>query len=222
MAAQRFWNWVNSLTAKETLDGTEEFYINDGGVSKKIAFSTIQDNVIEEGWRDLIADITIRNNPATDPTWAVIGTSPFWAYKFAIGDKVWIYFHINHDYKVGGAIHLHSHWLSDGTDTTNAVKWQFTYSVIKGHNQTGGDLSMTGTPVTVSTVSGGQYRHMISEVSASIDVTNAEVDALVCVVIERVTNGATDSTNGIFLLTADCHYEANRFTTPNKAPDFYA
>lgn len=35
MAAQRFWNWINSLSAKTALTGSEELYINDAGVSKK-------------------------------------------------------------------------------------------------------------------------------------------------------------------------------------------
>lgn len=174
------------------------------------------------GWRDLTADITLRGSNQADPSWAQIGASPFYAYQFAVGKKVQIIFHINHDYDPGGAIHLHAHWLSGGTDVTNTVKWQFTYSVMKGHNQTGGDLDTTGTVVSVEAASGGQYRHMISETAASITLTNVEPDSLIVVVIERVTNAATENTDDIFLLTADCHYQASRFATPQKSPDFYA
>ena len=41
MAAQRFWNWVNSLTNHTDLSGTEELYINDGGVSKKTTIAAV-------------------------------------------------------------------------------------------------------------------------------------------------------------------------------------
>lgn len=41
MAAQRFWSWVSSLSAKTTLAGTEELHINDAGTSKKTTFSDI-------------------------------------------------------------------------------------------------------------------------------------------------------------------------------------
>lgn len=33
------------------------------------------------GWKDITAPITVRGVAATDPTWARIGTSNFWAYE---------------------------------------------------------------------------------------------------------------------------------------------
>ena len=175
------------------------------------------------GWRDLTADIILRGR-TTDPDWTQVGTSPFWAYKADVGDKVWVFFHVNHDYVPGSEIYLHVHWMSGGTDTTNQVKWTLSYGIAKGHNQaSGGDFPIASpTTVSVDDAPGGQYRHMISETATSITVTNAEVDSLIWVQVERVTNGATENTDDIFLLTVDCHYQASRFATPNKAPDFYA
>jgi hypothetical protein len=41
MAAQRFWNWVNSLSNHTDLSGTEELYINDAGISKKTTIAAV-------------------------------------------------------------------------------------------------------------------------------------------------------------------------------------
>jgi hypothetical protein len=174
------------------------------------------------GWKDLTGDIILRGK-VTDPEWAQVGASPFWAYKAAIGDIVWLFFHINHDYKPGGDIYLHVHWMSGGTGT-EPVAWQFNYGIAKGHNQAnGGDFPIAApNSATVNQAPGGQYRHMVTETALPIDNTNAEVDALLWVAVERVTNGATNNTDDIFLLTVDCHYQAERIATPNRAPDFYA
>lgn len=174
------------------------------------------------GWKDITSDIVLRGSQVVDPTWAQIGASPFWGYQFALTKQVWTTFHINHDYVAGGAIHLHAHWLSAGVDVTNPVKWRFVYSIVKGHNQAvGGTLDLTGTTVDVSEVSGGAYRHMITETPVTLDVTHAEPDSLILVTVQRVTNGATDNTDAVFLMMCDCHYEASRLATPNKNPDFY-
>lgn len=175
------------------------------------------------GWRDLTSDITIRGR-VTDPTWAQIGSSPFWGYQFDVGDKVWSNFHINHDYVPGAPIFLHIHWLSGGSDTTNTTKWKLDYMIAKGHQQgTDSDFPVAAyETVYLEQASTGQYRHMVSETSVSIELDRAEVDSLIMVSYERVTNGATDNTDGIFLLTSDCHYQAARWATPNRLPDFYA
>ena len=39
----RFVSWLTGLTAKATLAGTEELYINDGGTSKKVVASAFTD-----------------------------------------------------------------------------------------------------------------------------------------------------------------------------------
>ena len=213
-------------TTSDAIDITANAALTTLSVSDSLTLGKTMDVYVGDlvvGWKDLLGQIQLRGK-TTDPTWTQIGTSPFWGFKTAIGNKIWLFFHINHDYKPGGDILLHVHWTSAGTDTTNAVAFRFDYTVAKGHNQASGGTFNIGSPttVTIAQASGAQYRHMVTEMETTIDVTNAEPDSVIWVQVERVTNGATDNTDDIYLLLVDCHYQMSRFATPQKAPDFYA
>jgi hypothetical protein len=171
------------------------------------------------GWRDLVGQIEVRGVGSNDPSWAQMGAGPFRAYKFGLNDEVWITYHIDHDYAPGSLIYLHTHWTPSGTDP-NSVKWQFDYTITKGHEQQ--QIDVNGTIITSEqTPEGTAWTHHISEIIAGLDGNVAEPDALVKVRVKRITNGGTDNTDDIFLLTTDCHYQADRLSTPNKAPNFY-
>jgi hypothetical protein len=172
-----------------------------------------------KGWRDITSEVKARGTGPTDPGWNQINTTGFWAYNFSIGDKVWLSFHLPHDYIKGTDVFLHSHWLPDGVNT-NSVKWQFTYAYAHGHNQAAFNFG-SPTVVTAEQIVGGtQYQHYVTE---SVAQTIAmEPDGILEVEIERITNGGTDNTDGIFLLTADVHFESNSIGTLNRSPDFYA
>lgn len=194
----------------------------------KPVLSDISDGLIDTGWRDIISDITVRGTGSGSPTWTKMGNSPFWGYVFTVGKECWTTFHINHDYKPNGNIHLHVHWTSSGTDTRPIV-WQFEYAITKGHNQaSGGTFPLANTPFVTGTEtlsvnpSGTPWRHMVSELTNSIITTNAEPDSLILIRLSRITNGAVDNTDNIFALTIDCHYQADRFATINKSPIFYS
>jgi hypothetical protein len=170
-----------------------------------------------EGWRDMVSDINTRGQLV--PTWSQMGSSNFWAHKFAINDECWATFHVDHDYKPGTGVYLHVHWTSDNT-STNTVRWEFTYTIAKGHNQS--NFNLTGTVVTATgTPHGTAWRHYVTE-TAEITSSEIEPDSLIHVRIKRITNGGTDNTNGIFCLKTDAHYFADRLATPNKSPDFYS
>ena len=171
------------------------------------------------GWRDITGPIIVKGVGSSDPNWAQIGDSVFFAYKFSIGDECWIPFHIPHDIVPGGDIHLHAHWISDGTNT-NPVKWEFTYMYARGFNQDAFDPD----GVVKSAQQNGPgvpYRHMVTETGAiSVDTLN-EPDGILYVKVERVTNDATDNNDDVFLLTADVHYQSTGMATFGKAPNFY-
>lgn len=180
-----------------------------------------EDHVVAEveGWRDLVSDVNVRGSVSV-PAWSQMGSSPFWGFLFQLNDEAWAVFHIDHDYKPGSPIYLHTHWTSDGSDV-NTVRWEFTYTVAKGHNQS--NFNMTGTTVTVTTTPNGTaWRHYISEIGTGISSSEFEPDALIIVRIRRITNGGTNNGDDIFLLKTDAHYQADRLTTPNKAPNFYS
>ena len=171
------------------------------------------------GWRDITGEVQTRGVGATDPAWTQIGSGPFSAYAFALNDVCWMAFHVPHDIVPNTDIHLHTHWLSDGTDT-EAVRWEYTYTYAKGFNQAAFDT--TGTTVTAEeAASGTAYQHMVTETAAITISGLSEPDGIVYVRIRRVTNGGTDNTDTIFMLTSDVHYQSTDQSTFGKAPNFY-
>ena len=176
-------------------------------------------DVSDFGWRDITADILTRGVGATDPVWTQIGTSSFYAYAFALNDVAWFNFHIPHDIVPNAPIHFHSHWITDGTNT-NTVKWQWEYMYAKGFNQAA--FNVTGTTVTAEqAASGTAYQHMVTETDAQQVAGLTEPDGIIQVKITRVTNGGTDNTDNVFLLTSDIHYQSSNMSTYGKAPNFY-
>ena len=171
------------------------------------------------GWRDITGQVRVRGVPATDPTWAQIGATNFWSWKFALNKYVHIDFHIPHDYVPGTNVFLHCHWVSDGADTTNEVKWEWSIAHARGFGQEAFNFASPATE-DAAEASDGQYYHMVTETPA-ITLSNLQVDGMVYVRLQRVANGATDSTDGIFVITSDIHYQSTNLPTKNKAPDFY-
>jgi len=172
------------------------------------------------GWRDITGPIETRGLGATDPDWAQISGSIMSAFKFSLNDTCWIPFHIPHDYVPGTDIHFHVHWLSDGTDVVNTVKWQFDYMFAKGFGQEAYPIAALPTPETAEQASAGQYYGMVTE-TAGITIPGLEVDGILYLKLTRITNGATDNANGIFVLTSDVHYQSTNMATKGKAPNFY-
>ena len=171
------------------------------------------------GWNDITSEVIVRGVGASDPTWSIINGGAFSAYKFGVGKKCWMSFHLPHDYAKGTDIYLHAHWIPDGTDT-NSVKWQFTYSYAHGHNQAAFLLASPDVISAEQVVGGTIYQHYVTETTA-ITIPDMEPDGIIEVAIERVTNGGTNNTDGIFLLTCDVHYQSTGVATLNRSPNFY-
>ena len=182
--------------------------------AEDIHFRTAQDG----GWRDMTGQPVAQQGQAF-PAWTQMGTGPFYAYKFDVGDLLWFSYHFQHDYSLGTSVLLHAHWVADGIDT-NPVNWEFSYTYAKGHNQDNYD--MTGTVITVQEAAPGNapWRHMTTEITSEMNA-DYEPDGILLVRLKRITNGATDNTDAVFLLEADCHYKANTIATKNRTPNFY-
>lgn len=132
---------------------------------------------------------------------------------------MWFEYHIPHDIVPLSPIHLHAHWLPDGTNT-QPVRWEFTYMFAKGFAQEAFDPA--GEVVLAEEAPPGvAYTHMVTESAAITLPTLTEPDGMIYVRVRRVTNGATDNTDNIFLLTADAHYQSTNMATEGKAPSFY-
>ena len=172
------------------------------------------------GWRDILGQVINKGVGSNDPPWSQIGTSVFYAYKFAVNDEVWIPYHIPHDLVPNTAIYFHAHWLPDGTNV-QPVKWEFSYIYARGFDQD--NFSIPGTTVTAQEAPPGTaYRHMVTETAAVTIANLDEPDGIIYTRCRRITNGGTDNANGIFLLTADVHYQSTNLATKQKAPNFYA
>lgn len=221
--------YFNSAT--NFLRTNDVVFINgtDGSASVRATVSgavvTVEEEVprgFRTGWRDMIGSPVVKGTGANDPTWAAF-RSGINAYSFSASamKEVWFTFHIDHDYKVLTDLFLHCHWSTAGTNT-GTVRWGFEYTFAKGHNQS--NFPVTTTVYVEQAAQGTAYRHMVAEVAAINAVPGAgiEVDGLLMLRIFRDAAHANDTcTDAAFLLTGDVHYQADRATTPNKAPDFY-
>ena len=171
------------------------------------------------GWEDMLGPIEVRGVGANDPTWAAgLGSGAQSAYSFAVNDECWIPYHVPHNYVPGTDIYFHVHYIKDGTNV-QPVKWEFNYIHAKGHQQQA--FTMAGTTVTVEqTPEAAAWTHQIAETVAQT-LTGLEVDSMIYMRMRMITNGATENTDGIYVLTADLHYQSTGKPTLNKAPNFY-
>lgn len=176
----------------------------------------------QAGWKDITGALDITGVPlAFTPVHQPFGPSGLRReLVFQVGDYAFVEpIHANHDIKIGGMFLAHVHWSTGGTDI-QPVKWEFQISRAKGHNQEyfGAETSyfVTQTPVA------GAWRHMVAEIPEINALILSEPDELFLITIRRVTNGGTDNAAQIFGLTVDAHYEADRDSTPNRLPNFYA
>jgi len=171
------------------------------------------------GWHDMLGPVQARGAGPTDPGWNQINTSGFYAFEFTLNDEVWINYHLPHDYALGTDIYFHAHWLPDGTDS-NSVKWQFSYVYADGHDQAAFPMGSASVITAEQVVGGTQYQHYVTE-TVAITIADMEPDGMIQLHVERITNGATDNADGIFLLTCDIHYQSTGIPTVNRAPNFY-
>lgn len=170
------------------------------------------------GWRDMIGT-PVSHGAGTNPTWTQIAATPFFGYKYQLNDELQFNYHLQHDYAPGSPIFLHAHWLTDGTNV-NPVKWEWTYTFARGFNQA--NYNLAGTVVTAEEAGPNTvYRHMTTEIAVGINDASFQPDGILMVRVRRVTNGATDNADGVFLMTADCHYQANAVATKWRQPPFY-
>jgi hypothetical protein len=138
-------------------------------------------------------------------------------YAFGIGDSVYFTGHVDHDWLVDSLAFFHTHWTTNGTNT-QPVRWEVNYTIAKGHNQEAYPAEKQ--IILTEAATGTPWQHMITEDTAGFSLV--ETDSVVCFEVKRVTNGGTDNTDTVFLLTSDLHYQVGQHATPQKAPNFFA
>ena len=190
------------------------------------------------GWRDVSLPIVARGStasPVTDPAWAEIGSTGFYAHTFAINDEVWFGVPLPHDIVPGSAIRFHTHWCPNIT-SGNFVTWSWLYAYAKGFNQATFDFALATSPltaaantVTATQAAGGAtspqttYKHMVTR-SADVAI-DAEPGGLIYVRQRRVANATSPEANfagTVYVLSAGIQYQSTNMATIQATPDFYA
>lgn len=174
-----------------------------------------------EGWSDLISSLDVYGVPEEfKPQRFPFGPSGLrQELRFAVNCYAFSQpFHVNHDIKPGGKAYVHVHWSTSGTSTL-PVRWEFQIARALGHNQA--YFSAEASYFVEQSSNGGAWRHLIAEVSDSDALTLVEPDELVLVTLRRVPNGGEENPDHVFGLLVDFHYETDRRSTPQKAPNFF-
>lgn len=173
------------------------------------------------GWRDNVIEMTTRGG-VTEPPRALFRDN-IYLLQFSHLDLMEVYgnFHVDHDYKLNTAIYPHIHWTTNTSDT-GTVRWGFEYTVAKGHQQAA--FPATTTVYVEQASTGTPYMHYVAEVStgSAIPGTNIEPDTFILMRVFRDADHPNDTFEGsVYGIALDLHYQADRATTPNKAPNFY-
>lgn len=176
------------------------------------------------GWRDNIVELKIDSSSPNAPTLeAIRGGILGWKFppnELTEAHSAW---HIDHDYALGTKLYLHVHWVCP-TTTLGTARWGFEYTVAKGHQQQA--FPTTTTVYVEQATTGTAYMHYVGEVSEAnaIDglALDIEPDTVILVRLFRDGAHANDTLEAdVFGIFLDLHYQADKATTPNKAPDFF-
>jgi hypothetical protein len=174
----------------------------------------------QAGWKDMIAPLTVEGLTENAAVFAPFGPSGNRAeLRFVQGSMAYCKpFHVNHDVKPGGKALVHVHWTTNGSSTGN-VRWAFEIMRARGFAQEyfGGEVNI----YVEQPAWGGAWRHMVAEVDITDALTLTEPDELILITLRRCTCEADDNPDHVYALMVDLHYEADRDSTPNRAPDFY-
>ncbi len=191
-------------------------------VAEADANMTAFDERTRLGWRDNIVQLDVQVGNVDAPVLNIFRDG-IHAYTFFSGEmsEAFANFHIDHDYALGTALFPHIHWAIN-TTATGTVRWGIEYTVAKGHGQ--GAFGPTTTVYVEQASDGTQYKHYVAEVSEgnAIPGTGIEPDTLILCRFFRDGTHANDTLDAdVFVFCVDLHYQADKATTPNKAPNFF-
>lgn len=175
----------------------------------------------EYGWDDNIQLFSAaKGNGTTEPVWSNMGNGHY-NYLFTSGDELFVTYHVLHDYKQNTNAYPHIHFLVDQTMVVGQqITWRFGYLIAKGHQQ-GESLTATETVFDmIYTATGTEIagEHIILECSDLQAFDIIEPDTLVSARIELLSENVDGR---IFGIMCDLHYQTDRHSTLNKAPNFY-
>lgn len=184
-------------------------------------FATLDERTAK-GWRDNVVSLDVQlGNP--DAPALNLFRDGIHAYNFFAGQmsEAFASFHVDHDYALGTKLYPHIHWAIN-SNAVGTIRWGIEYTVAKGHSQMA--FGPTTTVYVEQTTDGTPYKHYISEVSEANAIPGLmiEPDTLILARFFRDGEHANDTLEAdAFVFCVDLHYQAERATTPNKAPNFF-
>lgn len=187
-------------------------------VNRSISVANLTE-LTHSGWRDLRAALVAAATGAGTPSLQPFGpTGNIKQLRFGVGDSVYLALHVDHDIKPGATCFAHVHWSTNGTDT-NSVKWRLRYIFAERDDTTHDTFGAEITIDLEASPGGSAWEHIVTEDAVGFVIP--PVDSVILVEMLRLTNGATENADNVFGLFMDIHYEADRYATPSRAPDFY-
>lgn len=112
--------------------------------------------------------------------------------------------------------YFHINWTTNGTQVRDA-KFEIEYTICIGDGQAVFPAPSTISPI--QTASGTAYKPMTAEYATPIVI--AEPGTNLSWRIKRVTNGGTDITDTLFILSIELHIQADRIGSSAKSPPYY-
>lgn len=176
------------------------------------------------GWRDMICGLETRSGP-TQPVLQNFRNG-IYLYGFSpdIMQEAFVTAHIDHDYLIGSELFPHMHW---STDTTNigTVRWGMEYTWARRSDDTGTtEFAPTTTIYVEQSAQNVAYRHYVSQptVGNGIPGTGINIDTVLLIRVFRDATHENDTyPDPVYGITFDLHYQCERYSTPNKDPNFF-
>lgn len=179
------------------------------------------------GWKDILASFASgKTAGANVPAWSQVRDG-LYGYEFTATQlkEVWVNFHIGHDYAPGTDLFPHVHFVPLTDEVEGTVRWGVEYAY--ADRDTGVFGATTTIYIEQVVTANSQYVHIVSECLDEDRINGAgdavSVDGVLMCRYFRDGAHANDTYAGSVVgIFADLHYQSDRDTTLNKAPDFYA
>lgn len=175
------------------------------------------------GWRDNVVQLNTQPGNPDAPALNIFRDG-IHAYNFFAGElsEAFAAFHVDHDYAMGTALYPHIHWAVN-TTAVGTIRWGIEYTLAKGHGQMA--FGPTTTVYVEQTTDGTAYKHYVAEVSTTNAIPGTYVEPDTLILCRFFRDGAHENDTlaaDAFVFVVDLHYQADKATTPNKAPNFFA
>jgi len=178
-----------------------------------------------DGWADIVSELIIRDTPSAPIGTVFKGAIPLWEFPTNDMREAFVNFHIPHSWKPGTMVYPHVHFAT-ASNLSGVVRWAFEYTWARRHDSTGQRTFMAVQTIYVdfTITANSADEHFVCEAPQDGGIAGAglEVDSMILMRVYRDGLHVNDTFPASVLgITADLHYEVDRYATPSRSPDFY-